>query len=171
MAGDRYSDCLLLPPADFVPPHYFPLPLPEKKVWRLCHTAVASVTLATRPPPLDAYQCADMLFLLHRCTVMQCTNLILLRFPPPVVDRETQINHPSTRPFQFHSTFAAHPNPTHLTVPAVRHSVSYPYTMAACRPSPGIVAGAYQGRPAAPELPAPVRAREGWRRNACTRVW
>lgn len=36
MAGNRYSDCLLLPPASqaarpptFVPPHYFPLPLPS----------------------------------------------------------------------------------------------------------------------------------------------
>lgn len=97
MAGDRYSDCLLLPPADFVLPIISLTPSP-KKVWRLCHTAVASVTLATRPPSFDAYQCADMVLSLHRCTDLQCTCIVSSRFSPPVVDRETQIHHPSTRP-------------------------------------------------------------------------
>lgn len=77
------------------------LPPSPKKVWRLCHTAVASVSLATIPPLLDAFQCADMVFHLHRCALIQCTNLILLRFPLPVLDRETQIDHPSTRPPNF----------------------------------------------------------------------
>ena len=45
---------------------------------------------------------------------MHCTNIVLLRFPPPVVDRETQITYASTRPSQFHLTFAAHPTPNPL---------------------------------------------------------